>query len=151
MLHDLLERQLKKLGSGAGEPPDAETWRKLLERVSQTYIEAEEERDHLERSLAISSREMKGLCDSVRASSEGRVETERDKLRESEERYRRLVQAAPGVILSLSADGSTITSLNRAFEKLTGWACDEWLGQPLASLIHPRDLAHADQRIQQVL
>ena len=73
-----------------------------------------------------------------------------DEDRQLLERYRRLVQTAPEVIFSLSADGSTITSLNQAFERLTGWVCDAWLGKPLASLIHPRDLAHADQRIQQI-
>ncbi len=74
---------------------------------------------------------------------------ERDNSSHNEERYRHLVETAPVVIFSLSADGSTITSLNQAFEKLTGWTCSEWIDQPLANLIHPRDLAHVDQRIQQ--
>ncbi len=151
MLHSLLKRQLRKLGIDSADPPDAEAWRRLLEEVSQNYGGADEERFLLERSLDASSIEMRELFEAVRESSESRLASERDKLRESEERYRKLVQTAPEVIFSLSSDGSTVTSLNQAFERLTGWTCDRWLGRPLASLIHPQDLAHADQRVQQTL
>ncbi len=151
MLHPTLERQLKKLGMTAAElPQDAGGWRRLLDRISLTYKDSDEDRYLLERSLTISSREMQELNETVRHSSESRIASERDKLRASEERYRKLVQTAPEVILSLSVD-STITSLNQAFERLTGSSCDTWLGRPLASLIHPQDLAHADERVQQVL
>ncbi len=151
MLHSLLQRQLRQLGIEAADPPDTGTWHRLLEQVSQSYEGADEERFLLERSLDASSTEMRELFEAVRASSENRLANERDKLRESEERYRRLVQTAPEVIFSLSSDGATINSLNQAFERLTGWSCDRWLGRPLASLIHPQDLAHADQRVQQTL
>ncbi len=151
MLHSLLNRQLRKLGLDAAEPPSAESWSRILEQISQTYDGADEERFLLERSLEASSTEMRELFETVRASSESRLASERDKLRESEERYRKLVQTAPEVIFSLSSDGATITSLNQAFERLTGWTCDRWLHRPLASLLHPQDLAHADQRVQQTL
>ena len=151
MLNPHLERQLKYLGLTAERRPDERAWRQLLERLSRTFDQAGEERQHLERSLEISSLEMRDVLESVKASSESRLASERDKLRESEERYRKLVQTAPEVIFSLSADGATIISLNEAFETLTGWTCDRWLGRPLASLIHPQDLAHADARVQQTL
>ena len=60
-------------------------------------------------------------------------------LRESEERYRNLVDTAPDIIYTLSIDG-TISSLNPAFEITTGWSRSEWLGKPVADLIHPDDL-----------
>ena len=60
-------------------------------------------------------------------------------LRESEERHRRLVESATDVIFTLAADG-TLTSLNQAFERITGWSRDEWLGRPFAPLLHPDDL-----------
>ncbi len=149
MLHSLLERQLKKLGIDASVPPDAESWHRLLKLISGCYEGAGEDSYRME-SLEISATEVQELFETVRASSESRLADEREKLRASEERYRKLVQTAPEVIVSLSVDG-TITSLNQAFERLTGSSCDQWLGQPLASLIHPRDLAHADERVQQVL
>jgi PAS domain S-box-containing protein len=60
-------------------------------------------------------------------------------LRQSENRYRTLVEAAPDVIYSLSTDG-TVTSLNSAFESIFGWSRDDWLGKHFAPIIHPDDL-----------
>ena len=71
-------------------------------------------------------------------------------LRESEIRYRRLVDTAPGVIYTISWDG-TLTSLNPAFEKITGWLCSEWLNKPFAELVHPDDLAKAVETFQQTM
>jgi PAS domain S-box-containing protein len=59
-------------------------------------------------------------------------------LRESEERYRTLVEAARDAILTLSPKG-TIASANRAFEAISGWGAAEWLGRPYEELLHPED------------
>jgi PAS domain S-box-containing protein len=72
-------------------------------------------------------------------------------LRESEERYRRLVENAPEVIYSLSAEDGTITLLNPAFERITGCSRAEWLGKPFMSIVHPDDLGLAVETFQQVL
>ncbi|MCJ7586660.1 MAG: PAS domain S-box protein, partial [Candidatus Aminicenantes bacterium] len=71
-------------------------------------------------------------------------------LRESEERYRRLVETAPEVIYNLSAEDGTITLLNPAFERITGWSRAEWLGKPFMPLVHPDDLTLAMETFQQV-
>ncbi|HEY49824.1 MAG TPA: PAS domain S-box protein, partial [Dehalococcoidia bacterium] len=71
-------------------------------------------------------------------------------LRESEERYRDLVEGSPDVIWSLSTDGM-LTSLNPAFEKITGWTCADWLGKPFTGIVHPDDIQTATERFQQVL
>jgi PAS domain S-box-containing protein len=71
-------------------------------------------------------------------------------LRESEKRYRNLVETAPDVIYSLAEDG-TIASLNPAFEAITGWPCSEWLGKPFMGLIHPGDLPLAVETFEQAL
>ena len=54
-------------------------------------------------------------------------------LRESERRYRDLVENARDVIYTLSTDG-TIRSLNPAFEAMTGWSGADWLGQDFGRL-----------------
>ncbi|MDE3058352.1 MAG: PAS domain S-box protein [Bacteroidota bacterium] len=70
-----------------------------------------------------------------------RIEAER-RLRNSEKLYRTLVDTARDVIYTLSPEGN-ITSLNPAFETLTGWQCTQWLGKHFASLVHPEDLKRA--------
>ncbi|MCJ7652392.1 MAG: PAS domain S-box protein, partial [Actinobacteria bacterium] len=66
-----------------------------------------------------------------------------------EERYRRLVETAPEVIYNLSAEDGTITLLNPAFERITGWSRAEWLGKSFTPLVHPDDLTLAMETFQQ--
>jgi PAS domain S-box-containing protein len=63
-------------------------------------------------------------------------------LRDSEDRFRSLVEGAPDVIFTLSSEG-LITSLNRAFEDITRWPRETWIGRPFATLLHPDDLPRA--------
>ncbi len=76
---DTLGRQLRRLGID-GELPDASQWAVLLNRVSETYAEHDQDRELLERSLEISSREMRELYDELQHASEGQLGFERDRL-----------------------------------------------------------------------
>ena len=69
---------------------------------------------------------------------------------DSEQRYRNLVENAPDVIYTLAPNGA-ITSLNPAFERITGWSRSEWLGKPFTSLLHPDDLFRSLAFFQRVL
>ena len=80
-LHPLLLRQLRKAGADPGEPPTAERWALLLDRVSRSYAEADQERYTVERSLELSSAEMRALNDSLRRDIAAREQTERELLR----------------------------------------------------------------------
>ena len=60
-LHQLLLRQLKKAGIDPAAIPSGEPFAKLLERISRSYAENDEERYTLERSLSLSSEEMQEL------------------------------------------------------------------------------------------
>jgi PAS domain S-box-containing protein len=62
------------------------------------------------------------------------------RLRDSEEQYRSLVNSARDVIFTATPHG-VITSLNPAFELNTGWRRSEWLGKVYNDLFHHDDLA----------
>ncbi len=71
-------------------------------------------------------------------------------LRESETRYRTLVDNAPDGIYSIDSDGR-LQTLNAAFEKWTGFSRDEWAGKSFLPLIHPDDRALAEETFRQAL
>lgn len=58
---------------------------------------------------------------------------------ESDLRYRALVETALDIIATTTPEG-VITSLNPAFERLTGWPREEWLGRPFTTILHPEDV-----------
>ncbi len=142
--HHLLERQLRRLGLASGSPPTLEQWHRLLEQIDRTYAEADQDRYLLECSLSTSSHEMKELYETFKRSSESQITAERD-------RYRSVVQAAPDMIFSLAVEDGSITQLNPAFERLTGWSCEAWINKPFTALSHKDDVPRAIANIHQVI
>jgi len=69
-VHRLLKRQIERLGLSAEAPPDADLWRRLLERVSAYYQQSDEARQLSERSMAIASNEMRALYDNEHSANE---------------------------------------------------------------------------------
>ncbi len=61
--HPCLARQLRRLRIPPGEPPDRDQWAKLVRLVSDSYGEADDGRYTLERSIEVSSDEMRALHD----------------------------------------------------------------------------------------
>ena len=72
MFHSLLKRQLKRNELNPEIPPTSEQWQGFLDRIDRTYLDTDQERYLLERSLMISSAEMQEVY---------------GKLHESENRY----------------------------------------------------------------
>ncbi|HZW25951.1 MAG TPA: PAS domain S-box protein [Gallionella sp.] len=68
----------------------------------------------------------------------------------AEERYRNIFEYAKDVIISLSREG-VLTSISPAFEQITGWKRDEWLGKLFFPLIHPEDLSVAMHLLQRAI
>jgi PAS domain S-box-containing protein len=80
-MHPLLQRQLKRLMLDPDCcPTDVDVWRTTLERISQSFIEGDQGRSLLEQSLDVMSREMQGLYEELRCSSETELSKERNKL-----------------------------------------------------------------------
>ena len=66
----------------------------------------------------------------------------RTALRESEQRLRTLIDAARDVIFTLSPEG-TFTSLNPAFEAMTGWSVRDWIGRHFTAIVHSDHISRA--------
>src|SRR5688572_2932860 len=99
MIHRHLLRQLAKLGLDPEQPPDPDRWRKLLDRMSRSYEDADRERYLLERSIQLSSREMHEL--------NARLAAERDQ-------FAQIFRNAPVGMAKVELDGK-ISAVNPAF------------------------------------
>jgi len=76
--HSVLLRQLKRLGLSEKQlPDDTKQWHDFLQRISKTYQQADQDRYTLERSLDLSSREMRDLYDQLKLSSRSELGRER--------------------------------------------------------------------------
>ncbi len=71
-------------------------------------------------------------------------------LKESEERYRILVESALDIIYTVSVQGK-IESVNPAFETVTGWSESDWVGKDYWALLHPDDREGTLHRFRRVL
>ena len=71
-------------------------------------------------------------------------------LEQSESYLRNLIGHAPDAIFTLSADG-VITSLNPAFETMTHWSRNEWVGKRFDALVHPDDAVMAREIFNHIL
>jgi len=131
-VHSLLERQLRKFGLDGSDPPTStEDWRRLLDRVSRAYDDADQDRYLLERSLQISAREMHELYDDVRRTSDT-LELERDRLR--------AVISSLGAGLCILSSDALLLSMNPEGERLLGRFGSELSGEPFfPSILAGRD------------
>lgn len=81
-----------------------------------------------------------GACFNRRISAEiARAEA----LRQSEERFRSLVQNASEVIAIVAAD-NTISYISQSIQRILGYEPQEWLGKNILSLVHPDDRSVAE-------
>jgi PAS domain S-box-containing protein len=76
-----------------------------------------------------------------------RAERERQR---AEQRYRELVQGVRDVVFALTPAG-VLTSLNPAFERITGLVVDDWIGRRFDELVHPDDAERARAELQQAV
>ena len=81
---------------------------------------------------------------------EGEIEELISTVQQSEKKYRSIFEYADDIIYLLNPDG-TFHSLNPAFEQITGWAPEEWIGKPFAPIVHPDDLPYANDIFRKTL
>jgi PAS domain S-box-containing protein len=138
-MHPLLKRQLKRLGlTDPKIPLSSGNWSQLLERISHTYIEADQGRELLERSLALSSKEMQQLYDNLRQTSEHRLQN-------IQEKNQNLIENALDGIIGINAEG-IITIWNPQAAKIFGWSPYAALGKDLAETIIPPSFREAHRQ-----
>lgn len=69
---------------------------------------------------------------------------------ESEARFRSVVEGASEIIFSVAATGEII-SVNPAFEAITGWRADEWIGKRFDRLISPDYLEEMNELFASII
>jgi PAS domain S-box-containing protein len=75
---------------------------------------------------------------------------ERARMVSSERAYSAIFEKMGDMAFTVSPSG-TLLSINPAFEKITGWTRDEWVGKEFRPLVHPDDMAPAFEVIGRVL
>jgi PAS domain S-box-containing protein len=121
--HRLLERQLRAAARDTADgSPDLEV---LLELVSQAYAEQEQQLRHDNEAVALVSQQVAELNQRLRQEAAARTQ--------DATRMAALMENASEAILMGLPDG-TITTFNRAAEKVFGYAAHEMIGQTALQL-----------------
>jgi PAS domain S-box-containing protein len=137
-MHPLLQRQLKRLGLDPECcPTDIEVWRETLKRINQSYTEGDQGRALLEQSLDVTSREMQGLYEELRSSSETGLAKERNKLE--------AVLHSLGDGLCVVDEEWKILIMNPQAEALFDAPLAQLKGQPIYQPLSPRPEPFSDE------
>lgn len=70
-----------------------------------------------------------------------------NKLKESEEGYRTVVENAFDIIFTISTDGK-ILRVNEAVKNIGNWEKEDLIGRPISEIIHPEDLRFVQKRME---
>jgi PAS domain S-box-containing protein len=132
-LHPTLARQLRRAGASRSEPPeDPAVWTRILEAASAAYTAADRDRYLTERSLEISSRELRDMYERVQAQTLSQLDVARRELE-------RFFDLSPDLIAVMAIDG-TFVHLNGAWETALGYPLPELLGRRCWEHLHPEDI-----------
>jgi PAS domain S-box-containing protein len=133
-LHPTLARQLRRAGANRSEPPrDLAVWARILEAASAAYTAADRDRYLTERSLEISSRELREMYERVQEQTLSQLDVARRELE-------RFFDLSPDLIAVIATDGAFV-HLNGAWETALGYPLPELLGRKCWEHVHPDDAA----------
>ncbi|HEY5023172.1 MAG TPA: PAS domain-containing protein, partial [Gemmatimonadaceae bacterium] len=121
--------------------PSPEMWAAVVRTISRTYSDADQDRYTMERSLSISSRELRELYDDLKRSSETRLAQERDKLRENNQFLDSVFENIPNMVFVKDALTLRFVRFNRAGEELVGVESEDLIGKSDHDLF-PHDQAN---------
>ena len=119
-LHSLLKRQLKKHFADTEHIPVE--FHGCIESVNDAYYQFDADRNMLERSLELSSNEM------LQINAE---------MRESEEKYRSMVETSPDLIFLIERKSGKIMDVNQSVCSLLGYSKDEIIGTTTGDRVVP--------------
>ena len=142
-MHKILERQLKRLNIDREKGISQKDWQEFLELVDRVYAQADQDRYLLERSLAISSKEMQDLHN----------EREREAARAlklSEGRYRSLFENAHDSIFIIDAETRAIIDANSVASRRLGYSHEELLNLSIDDLNTKEEALANPKLIEQI-
>ncbi|MEK9141899.1 MAG: PAS domain-containing protein, partial [Nitrospirota bacterium] len=129
-MHPMLARQLKRLDLDEQHPPPSlAAWSELLERIDRSYVEADQGHALLERSLALSSKEMQDLYAQLKQTSDTQLARERNKLQ--------AVLHSLGDGLCVVDSAWKIQMTNQPAELLLGETARALIDRPVYQMISP--------------
>ncbi|MCW5801720.1 MAG: PAS-domain containing protein [Deltaproteobacteria bacterium] len=115
--HALLRRLLRKAGATPDEAPPLAAWQQFVALVGRTYVDADQDRYTLERSIEISSREMQGLYEELKRRSESELATERARVLEGYAIVRATLEVASEGIIVVD-DERRVLAVNDRFAEV---------------------------------
>lgn len=142
-MHRILWRQLRRLQLDPSSPPGAAEWERLLAAIEQAYKQADQDRYLLERSLAISSKEMQELYDEERRQVQ-------EALRVSEGKYRTLFEHAVDAIFIIDVETRRILDVNQVATDRLGYSREELLSMTIDNLYPPEEIARNEEIVEKL-
>jgi two-component system cell cycle sensor histidine kinase/response regulator CckA len=127
--HSLLKGQLERFFGSVERVP--KEWEPFIGAVDRAYLEADDDRCILERSLDLSSREV---------AERRRIQEQRDRL-----------FALSIDMLALAGFDGYFKLLNPAWQRTLGWTSEELMAQPHLEFVHPDDRAQTLEERRKVM
>jgi PAS domain S-box-containing protein len=136
--HESIRERLVRLRAGQSVPYISETYRRADGSPLDVEVAALPLRYGNRDAVQVIARD---ITEQVRA---------RQALEESEQRYRELVEDVTEILFTVDCHGRFV-SLNRSFERSTGYRIEEWIGRPFAELFLPESVSAAVRDFGQAL
>ena len=135
MLHRLLQPQLRQLGLDEETLPSKEAWPALVDQIGLAYQAIERERDLLDDSAKLASRDVQEL--------NAKLSQERDK-------FTSVLQATP-VGLAIADWEGRFLEINRALEDVIGFSPQETLAKCLWEFMPSEEVAAAQKAYKELI